>query len=48
MPSRSSAFIGGKFLFTQGPTDETVHKRIRAEIFDLCEHFPVPAEAPEV
>jgi glycine hydroxymethyltransferase len=31
----------------KAPTDETVHKRIRAEIFDLCEHFPVPAEALE-
>jgi glycine hydroxymethyltransferase len=29
----------------QSPEDDDVHARIRAEVFDLCDQFPVPAAA---
>jgi glycine hydroxymethyltransferase len=40
--------IGGWILQAlKAPSDEAVHKGIRAEIFDLCQQFPVPAEVLE-
>jgi glycine hydroxymethyltransferase len=38
--------IGGWMLQALGsPDDATLHERIRGEVRDLCEHFPVPAAA---
>ena len=30
-------------LALKAPDDASLHTRIRGEVFDLCEQFPVPA-----
>jgi glycine hydroxymethyltransferase len=38
--------IGGWMLQAlRSPDDATLHERIRGEVRELCEHFPVPAAA---